>query len=120
MRNGIFALIALATVANPFVARPGLADNAPAAQVNIVEPNFQPPQAWAYDPAEVTVTLGSTITWTNMGAVAHTVTADDGTSFDSDSLDPQATFIFTPASVGTFTYRCSFHPWMTGTITVTE
>jgi plastocyanin len=88
-------------------------------QVNIVEPDFQPPQAWTYDPNDLTVQAGTTITWSNTGAVAHTVTADDGVSFDSGNLDPQATFSLTPTSPGTFTYHCTFHPWMTGSFTVT-
>jgi plastocyanin len=67
----------------------------------------------------MTVPLGTTINWTNTGAVTHTVTVDDGASFDSGSLDPQSGFSFTATTAGTFTYHCSFHPWMTGTITVT-
>jgi plastocyanin len=119
MHRTIMALAAFAGLVTPLVAQPILADDAPAAQVNIVEPNFQPPRAWGYDPAEVTVPVGTMITWTNTGAVAHTVTADDATFFDSGSLDPQTLFSFAIDSVGTYTYHCSIHPWMAGTITVT-
>jgi hypothetical protein len=83
--------------------------------VNIVEPPFQSPQRWTYDPNDTAVAPGTTVTWTNTGAVAHTVTADDGATFDSASLDPQATFSFTATTPGTFTYHCAFDPWMTGT-----
>jgi plastocyanin len=89
-------------------------------QVTIVEPAFRPPQEWAYTPNDLTVAVGTTISWTNTGAVAHTVTADDGVSFDSGSLDPQSTFSFTPDSPGTFSYHCAFHLWMTGSVTVTH
>ena len=119
MHRVILAFAAFAGLVTPLVAQATLADDPPAAQVSIVEPNFQPAQGWTYDPAELTVPLGSMIIWTNTGAVAHTVTADDGVSFDSGSLDPQLQFSFTAESVGTLTYHCSFHPWMTGTITVT-
>ena len=88
-------------------------------QVSIVEPAFRPPQQWNYTPADFTEVVGATITWTNTGAVAHTVTADDGASFDSGNLDPQATFSLTPDTPGTFPYHCTFHPWMTGSFTVT-
>lgn len=88
--------------------------------INIVEPPFQPPQQWTYDPADITVSQGATVTWTNTGAVAHTVTSDDGASFDSGNLDPQASFSFTADTPGTFSYHCAFHPWMTGTLTVTS
>ena len=96
-----------------------LAPDDEGAQVSIVEPAFRPPQEWAYTPDDLTVSAGTTLTWTNTGAVAHTVTADDGQSFDSGSLDPQATFSFTPDAPGAFAYHCAFHPWMTGTVTVT-
>jgi len=119
MHRTILAFAAFAGLVTPLVAQAIFADDAPA-QVNIVEPNFQPPQAWAYDPAEVTVPVGTMITWTNTGAVARTVTADDAISFDSGSLDPQLQFSFPAESVGAFAYHCSFHPWMTGTITVTS
>jgi plastocyanin len=119
MRRILLVLFALIAPVNPLLAPASMTDDPPAAQVNIVEPNFQLPQAWTFDPAETTVPLSTTINWTNAGAVAHTVTADDGGSFDSGNLEPQSTFSFTTTIAGTFTYHCSFHPWMTGTITVT-
>jgi plastocyanin len=86
--------------------------------VSIVEPPFKQPQEWHYDPAALTVNVGATITWTNTGAVLHTVTADDGTMFDSGNLSPKAMFTFTPKEAGTIAYHCTLHPWMKGTITV--
>ena len=100
---------------------PAPAPAAPAAaspQVQIVEPAFQPAQAWTYSPNQISVKAGQIVTWTNGGAVAHTVTADDGTSFDSGTIAPGGTFQLTPTS-GTFAYHCTFHPWMRGTLTVT-
>jgi plastocyanin len=89
-------------------------------QVSIVEPAFRPPQEWNYTPDDLTAVVGATITWTNTGAVVHTVTADDGTSFDSGTLDPQAIFTFMPDTPGTYAYHCTFHPWMKGSFTVTQ
>jgi plastocyanin len=86
--------------------------------VSIVEPPFKPPQEWHYDPAALTVNMGATITWTNTGAVLHTVTADDGSTFDSGNLNPKATFTFTPKQASTIAYHCTLHPWMKGTIAV--
>jgi plastocyanin len=120
MRRVIVALVALVALASPIIALQVFAQDDPqGTQVNIVEPPFQSPQRWIYDPNTVTVGVGTTVTWTNTGAVAHTVTSDDGASFDSGSLDPQATFSFTSDTPGTFIYHCTFHPWMTGTLTVT-
>ena len=89
------------------------------AEVKIVEPAFRPPQEWTYSPAEITVKMGTPVVWANTGAVAHTVTADDATSFDSGSIDPKVSFTFTPSAAGTFAYHCTFHPWMKGTLVVT-
>jgi plastocyanin len=83
-----------------------------------VEPPFRSPQEWNYAPAELSVKAGTMVTWTNTGAVAHTVTADDGTSFDSGTIDPKAIFTLAPASTGKFAYHCTFHPWMKATLVV--
>ncbi|MGD9890037.1 MAG: plastocyanin/azurin family copper-binding protein [Geminicoccaceae bacterium] len=94
------------------------------AQVAIIEPAFQPPSAWTYDPAELTVKVGTTVTWTNQGAVLHTVTvtADavtaTGIQFDSGDLRHGESFSFTFETVGTFAYYCRYHLWMTGTVVV--
>jgi len=72
---------------------------------------------FGYDPGTVTVKVGGSVTWTNTGATAHTVTADDG-SFDSKSLASNATFSQTFAKAGTFAYHCAIHPGMKGTVTV--
>lgn len=89
-------------------------------EVKIVEPAFRPVQEWTYSPDEISAKVGTQVVWTNTGAVAHTVTADDGTSFDSGSLDPKASFTLTPTAAGTFAYHCTFHPWMKGTLVVTR
>jgi len=72
---------------------------------------------FAFDPASLTVKVGDTVTWTNKDSVAHTVTADDG-SFKSEQIQPGAAYKFTFAKAGTFSYHCSIHPNMTGSITV--
>jgi len=113
----------LAPSAAPTAASLGQASVSPATSrpvVNIVEHPFRPPQEWTYAPAEVSVKVGTTVVWTNSGAVAHTVTADGGQAFDSGTVDPKATFTLTPKTAGTFAYHCTFHPWMKGTLTVTS
>jgi nitrite reductase (NO-forming) len=82
----------------------------------------------AYDPLDLTVTVGTTVRWTNKDAIAHTVTS--GTSdgavgkadgiFDSSFLNEGETFVYTFEEVGEFSYFCTPHPWMIGTVTVTE
>ena len=70
-----------------------------------------------FDPPDVAVEPGSTITWTNKGAVPHTVTADDG-SFDSGRLNPGDSYTVAFGGQGTVTYHCEIHPEMRGSVTV--
>ena len=73
---------------------------------------------FAFGPANITVTKGTTVSWSNGDAVDHTVVATD-TSFISKNLGHGATFEHTFDTDGTFVYVCGIHSQMTGTITVT-
>src|SRR3954454_10968484 len=72
---------------------------------------------FAFQPANLAIPVGSTVTWTNTGQRPHTITAEDG-SFDSGRLDPGEQFSHTFTEPGTYSYHCGFHPEMIGTITV--
>lgn len=72
---------------------------------------------FAFDPAELRVAAGTTVTWTNRDSVPHTATADDG-SFDTGTIDGGASGSHTFDAPGTFAYICTFHPNMTGTVIV--
>jgi plastocyanin len=71
-----------------------------------------------FKPGTIHAKVGDTITWTNDGAVAHTVTATDGANFDSGTLEPGKTFSFAADKAGTIHYVCNFHAGMQGTIEV--
>jgi plastocyanin len=71
----------------------------------------------AFAPNPVTVAVGGSVTWVNNDNTTHTSTANGG-SWNSGSLAPGRTFTMTFSSAGTFTYRCTIHPGMTGTVTV--
>lgn len=73
---------------------------------------------FSFAPATVTVSAGTTITWTNSGNAPHTVTADDG-AFDSGSLASGGTFSQAFAAAGTFAYHCAIHSQMVGSVVVT-
>lgn len=77
-------------------------------------------QNYSYTPADITVKLGSTVTWTNMDQVAYTVTEDDNNSSGPNSgpIPPQQIFQFTFKKAGLFHYHNSLDPNMTGTVTV--
>lgn len=76
-------------------------------------------QGFAFNPGTITVSVGTTITWTNEDAAPHTVTSNDG-AFSSGTLGKGQSFVFTFASAGTFNYHCSIHPSMTASIVVTS
>jgi amicyanin len=82
-------------------------DNAAAVKID----NF------TFNPQQVTVKAGTTITWTNQDDIPHTVTSSTK-QFRSKALDTDDKFSFTFTTPGTYQYFCSLHPHMTGTIVV--
>lgn len=73
---------------------------------------------FAFEPTTLDVSAGATVSWTNTGQVVHTVTADNG-AFNSGEMSPGATVTGTFDTPGTYTYHCSIHASMTGTLIVT-
>jgi plastocyanin len=74
---------------------------------------------FAFDPADLTVAVGATVTWTNEDPATHSV-VDRGGAFASPDLASGASFSFRSDEAGTFEYVCGIHPNMTGTVTVEE
>jgi plastocyanin len=74
-------------------------------------------QGMAFGPATITVSAGTTITWTNKDAVGHTVTSTSGL-FDSGLINANATYSHMFSAAGTYPYTCTIHPLMTGTVVV--
>jgi plastocyanin len=74
-------------------------------------------QDFFFDPDQLSVAPGTTVTWVNEGQAPHTTTADDGT-WDSGTLQPGEDFSFTFDQPGTYTYHCSIHPDMTASVKV--
>ena len=72
---------------------------------------------FSFKPSDMTVSVGTEVTWTNNDSVAHTITVDDN-SFGSGDLSKGDTFKHTFESAGTFNYHCSIHTSMKGKITV--
>ena len=71
----------------------------------------------AYQPSQLTVLSGQTVSWRNSGLGPHTVTADAG-QFDSGTLQGGATFSYTFSTPGTYLYSCTIHPTMHGRVVV--
>ena len=75
----------------------------------------------AFDPDDLTINVGDTVTWTNDDGMGHTATSTSGpVSFDSGNIASGATWSFTFTEAGTYEYKCSYHSSMTASITVVE
>ena len=74
-----------------------------------------------FDPEDLTINVGDTITWTNNDGMGHTATStDEPAYFDSENIDAGATWSFTFTEAGTYNYKCDYHSSMTASITVVE
>ncbi len=74
---------------------------------------------FTFSAPDLSVPVGSTVTWTNSDAFDHSVVAIDG-SFQSDSLGNGQSFTTTFDTAGTFSYVCGIHGSMTGTVNVAD
>jgi plastocyanin len=72
---------------------------------------------FSFTPKEITVVVGTTVTWVNHDDVPHTVVSSER-KFRSNALDTGDRFSFTFREAGTYGYFCSVHPMMTGRVVV--
>jgi LPXTG-motif cell wall-anchored protein len=89
--------------------RPVLARAAAPGAVTIADFSFRP--------ATVTVDVGDSVTWSNQDDVEHTATGSSG-SFDTGLIEPGASASATFDEAGSFSYICTPHPFMKGTVVV--
>ena len=78
-------------------------------------------QDFFFDPDQITVAPGTTVTWVNEGEAPHTVTSTDGKELDSATLQPGDTYSFTfkeDDAGETYAYQCTIHPQMTASVRV--
>lgn len=71
----------------------------------------------AFSPATLTISVNSTVKWTNNDGVTHTVTSD-AALFDSGNIAPGGAYSRTFTTAGTYSYHCAIHTYMLGTIIV--
>ena len=72
---------------------------------------------FTFEPENLTVKVGTTVTWTNEDDIPHTVVATNR-AFRSKALDTDDKFSFTFTTPGSYEYFCSLHPHMKATVTV--
>ena len=70
-----------------------------------------------FDPAQLEVAQGTTVTWTNGDTEAHTVTADNGL-FDSGVIEPGQYYSAWLGGSGTVPYHSETHPDIKGSVVV--
>ena len=75
---------------------------------------------FAFNPQTITVKSGEKITWINRDEEPHTVVSVEKQFKKSSALDTDQDFTVVAGSPGTYTYYCSVHPKMTGTIVVKQ
>lgn len=99
-------VVGLAVVAAP------VAEAAPTKSVTMTT-------ARTFDPARVTVTRGTAVVWRNpSGLLSSTHTTTSNTGLWNRTVPPGGSFTRTFRKVGTFRYRCTLHPGMTGVVVV--
>ena len=82
-----------------------------------VEFPFHPHQKQSTFGIDVVIGVNNTVVWTNKDSTPHTVTSTTKL-FDSGNMNAGDTFTFTFTTPGTYSYVCSYHPWMKGTVIV--
>ena len=109
---GAVGVTALLTAALPELTAAGVAVvQAAASPATVQIDNF------AFAPATLTITAGTTVTWKNDDDSPHRIGDKNGT-FKSAALDTDDTFSHTFTVPGEYAYICTIHPYMAGTIIV--
>ncbi|MEX2183052.1 MAG: cupredoxin domain-containing protein [Chloroflexota bacterium] len=106
-----------APAATPRVAEAPVAPDAPVtpegpATVSVDAIDF------TYGPESITIEVGDRVTWTNRGDAPHTATSEED-SFDSGILMSGEAFTHRFDTPGVFSYLCTLHPEMRGSVVVT-
>ena len=91
------------------LALAAVGDAPPAPRVEIIQ--------FKFEPAQLAVPVGATVTWINDDQETHTVTAIDRT-YTSTGLEHAEIFSHRFTAAGTYTYFCALHPHMTATVVV--
>ena len=92
--------------------------------ISIVSGASAPASGLGFEPASITVSVGTPLTWRNDDTTLHTVTSgsteggDSGKVFDSSYLAAGKTFQHKIDTAGTYGYYCTLHPYMTGRVIV--
>lgn len=75
-----------------------------------------------FQPKDIVVKKGETVTWTNQDTARHNVEFTTGSLAGQKGplMDESETYSFTFEETGTFDYICTPHPYMQATVKVVE
>jgi plastocyanin len=124
MRSRTYTLLSTAAVAAVLVTGCGgggsgpSAGAAPSAGGSSGTPSAITISNFKFSPSALRVQHGARINVANDDSAPHTVTADDGHSFDSGTVDPGASTTIRAPAAGTYSYHCTIHPFMKGKLIV--
>ena len=81
------------------------------------------PQPPFFSPNQITISLGTPLTWRNRTQEPHTIVSDDCRlgnlcSFDSGFLGPNGRYTLPHLPPGTYPYHCGIHPFMRGLLAI--
>jgi LPXTG-motif cell wall-anchored protein len=72
---------------------------------------------FAFQPSSTQISAGGSVTWTNDGEEPHDATANGG-GFTTGTIEPGSSGSVSFDQAGNFSYFCTIHPGMTGSVTV--
>ena len=72
----------------------------------------------AFEPGNVNITLGMRVNFVWNGQAPHDVVFPPGSGIPSSAVQTSGTHDVTPSAAGTFSFLCTLHAGMTGTLTV--
>jgi plastocyanin len=75
-------------------------------------------QTFTFSPSAVTITKGGTVTWNNTGSTVHNVTFTTAGAPSSIGNFSSGSNSRTFPTAGTYSYQCTNHAGMSGTVTV--
>ncbi len=113
----LITLVVILGIGGYFVFNKSKSTTTPATLSTPVTKNTVVIKNFSFSPATLTVKVGETVNWVNQDLSGHSATSDS-TTFDTGVFDSGSTKSVTFDKSGTFTYHCTVHPNMKGTIIV--
>ncbi|MEO6508918.1 MAG: cupredoxin family copper-binding protein [Patescibacteria group bacterium] len=89
------------------------------AEMKVKDPLTVEISDYTFLPSPLKIKVGQTVTWVNRDIAKHTVTDNNG-GFESSYFGKGESYTYTFTETGTFDYHCAPHPYMKGTIEVTN